>query len=640
MKLKDSMKTTSRFGLGLALATMLTTAANAALWDLTGNWNIGIAAAMGSFTLVMDITSEDFSTGSFTGTDSQGYQISGTTTGSAIQFTDLGGPGYWCSFTGTIAPNGTMSGGGPYYATAGGGGTLVYGNEGSSAYFWTEAGHAVSVNPVLISGQVTCCCDTNPIADALVTIGDHSTNTGSGGNYIISTVQPGTLSVTVSADNYVTTNTTITTSWSGTNVIEDFSLSPLSGCPVTITGQVNCSCDTNAIAGALVTVGDYSTTTDSGGNYSIRNVQPGRYNVTVTAANYVTTNATVTIASGASTVTDNFVLSPSLSLDYFGVGVNWQSVDPPGSCSLRGDVCATELYFHLRSDLSSVCKPGTVVTLNAAEGSDANVARIMSQFNQFTNNVCPNDTVVFYVDSHAGCDGLFGIQISLASDYNDNPVFDAFVIADMLANLPSSTRKVLILDTCHSGGIAEEVVDFLSNTEALAACSGDCVKGVAQFQCSAGSDDGISIFTDSIITNLDNGVFDLHQIAANIGVDLYGTYESDIGQNLPLEDSGSAIFMGLQPQLWERSGVSGNLGTNVVSILQAPPREAKAMITNGSFQMALMDMPTQGAVAVELSTNLISWLQVGFYPAAGTNVNFTFATTNCPTAFFRSVVVP
>ena len=119
---------------------------------------------------------------------------------------------------------------------------------------------------------------------------------------------PDTYNVTVTAANYAAYTTILTISSSTTNVIQDFSLTPISGCSATITGQVTCSCDANPIAGALVTIGDYSTNTDSTGNYSISNVAPGTYNVTVSASNYATNSTTVAIPSSTPNITQNFSL--------------------------------------------------------------------------------------------------------------------------------------------------------------------------------------------------------------------------------------------------------------------------------------------------------------------------------------------
>jgi len=383
-------------------------------------------------------------------------------------------------------------------------------------------------------------------------------------------------------------------------------------------------------------IGPLSVSSDANGFYSQSNLPPATYTVIASANNYISQTNTVTTSSLQTNVTQNFALSQLPKLDYFGVGVNWQNVDPPGSCSLRGDIGATELYYHLRSDLSSICNAGTVVSLDASATTIYNLDAITTQFRQFTNSVFTNDTVVFYVDCHAGVSGLYGIQISLASDYYSYPVFDALTIAGMLDSLPATTRKVVILDTCHSGGIAEELVDSVANTEALAACS---ATSVAQYVCNAGSDNGISVFTSAIITNLDNGIFDLHRIAANINADAFGVYENDIGQNLNLEDTGSAVFTGLQPQIWESSGFTGNLTNSVMSVVQPAPKETKPTVANGEFKMTLTNVPSSGSIAVEISTNLNSWLQVAFGPATGTNINYSFSVSNAPCQFFRTIVV-
>jgi len=64
------------------------------------------------------------------------------------------------------------------------------------------------------------------------------------------------------------------------------------------------------------------------------------------------------------------------------------------------------------------------------------------------------------------------------------------------------------------------------------------------------------------------------------------------------------------------------------------------MVVNGEFKMTLTNVPSSGSIAIEVSTNLNSWLQVAFNTAAGTNLNFSFSVTNAPYQFFRTIVVP
>lgn len=412
----------------------------------------------------------------------------------------------------------------------------------------------------------------------------------------------------------------------------------------TLSGRITDAHSGLPIIGATVQIGYVTAMSDTNGYYSQSNLPPATYTVTANANNYVSQTNAVTTSSSQTNVTQNFALSPLPKLDYFGVGVNWAPVTAQGSIGLRGDINASNLYNAFQTDLPSVFNQGTSATvpLSASSTSLNNLNTITAQFNQFKNGVYSNDTIVFYVDTHAGLDGALGIQISLASDYNNNPVFAGPEIADLLNSLPSSTRKVVILDCCHAGGIANYLVGAVPNASALAASSGtlEYIGNIIYGGTTPYYNDGTSVFTDALIVCLNNGVFGLNQIAADIYADAFGMYVSVIGQNLNLEDTGSAIFTGLQPQLWEGPGFTGNLASNTVTVVQSPPKVLLPKVVNGSFQMTLTNVPSSGSIAIEVSTNLNSWLQVAFSQAAGTNLNYSFSVTNAPQQFFRTKVVP
>ncbi len=107
-----------------------------------------------------------------------------------------------------------------------------------------------------------------------------------------------------------------TLGWTHYPTAEFYGIS-MSSLQATLNGHVTCTCDGSPIANALVQIVDavntYSATCASSGNYSIIGILPGTYSATVSANSYVTTNATVTIPSGVSSVTRNFSLSPSLA---------------------------------------------------------------------------------------------------------------------------------------------------------------------------------------------------------------------------------------------------------------------------------------------------------------------------------------
>jgi hypothetical protein len=433
-----------------------------------------------------------------------------------------------------------------------------------------------------------------------------------------------------------------TTGWGPT--FSDVKTIPCTSCAstVTLSGHVYSACDRPPIALATVNVDNYfSAITDINGHYSLSGIPPGTYPTTISKTNYYTINITVIIPSGSTTVTQDFTLTRLPALDYFGVGVNWRNVPPDPNPTKRmnnvsGDVDAADLYLSLWIDLSPIFNLGSmIVSLDAANSTDANLNIINADFNTFMGSVCSNDTVVFYASSHGNpytvYNGPSGFTVLLSSDYATHEGLSDRYIANLLNSLPSSTRKVVILDSCHSGGIGEYLANSVANISILVASS---ATGNSQSKT-----DGTGIFTHALTTELDMGIVDLNRIANDIKSDRFNTYADLVGQDLALRDFGSAVFMGLEPQLWEGGGFTGNLASNTVNIVQLPPKVSQATIGNGSFQMTLTNMPTVGAIAIELSTNLISWLQVSFYPAAGTNLHLSFPTTNYTAAYFRTKVV-
>jgi hypothetical protein len=279
-----------------------------------------------------------------------------------------------------------------------------------------------------------------------------------------------------------------------------------------------------------------------------------------------------------------------------------------------------------------------IVVLDATLTSANNMNIISNQFNIFTNGINTNDTVVFYVSTHGGIIqpdygyGPANIELGISDDLSHT--LTAGSIGTMLESLANSIRKIVILDACHSGGVAEGLSTSVPNISILAACS-----DIGETECAP---DGTGLLTDGLTNELYKSVFDLGRMANDIDFDTnyYGTFAALYGQNLALKDSGKAIFTGLQPQLWEGLGFTGNLTNNTVTIAQSPPKVLQPKVSNGSFQMTLTNVPSSGSIAIEVSTNLNSWLQVAFSPAAGTNLNYSFSVTNAPCQFFRTKVVP
>lgn len=311
------------------------------------------------------------------------------------------------------------------------------------------------------------------------------------------------------------------------------------------------------------------------------------------------------------------------SLHFFGIGVDWSAV----SC-LSGDVDAKNLMNTLSKKLPAFSN-STVVTLDATASGANNANTITTQFNQFKTTVGANDTVIFYVSTHGDSIGQISPLFLLPISSDEMDSLDANTIASYLKLLPPSTRKIVILDTCHAGGIAAELPHLVPGVQIAAAST-------ANGTSSSNPNDCTGLFTDFIIGKLNAEFFDLSEIINDV---VPGTYNNYFGEALSLRDSGTAIFTGLQPQLWEGSGFGGDLLGPSMANLQSPPVPL-AKIINGSFQLCLTNVPISGSIAIETSTDLISWLQVAFTPAAGTNLNYFFPVTNNPCAFFRAKVIP
>jgi hypothetical protein len=398
-----------------------------------------------------------------------------------------------------------------------------------------------------------------------------------------------------------------------------------------VTGQISCTCDSNAIAGASVQIGTYSGISGVDGSYSISNVPPETYTAIVSASNFFTLTNSVTIPLGVSVVTNNFALTPVSALDYFGVGVNWSKTTTPpyypNGTNLLGNVDASNLDDALAVDVPTYGY-GVVVPLDATQSGTLNGNTIVSSFNQFATNVGTNDTVLFYFATHA-------LQIAdpnqdLGLDISDaSMTFSGLNIAGLLKQLPSSTRKIVVVDSCEAGAIAGGLAG-VSNLSILAACSST--------NNASSAPDGSGVFTDALIDELDSGIFDLSKIISDINNDTLGTYASLIGQDLYLRNTGSATFTGLQPQFYEGAGFTGSLLGPTPTGLQPAPTVSAATMSNGFFQLSLTNVPTQGDIALECSTDLVMWLQIAFDPAAGTNLAYSLAVTNQSSGFFRAKV--
>jgi uncharacterized membrane protein len=157
-----------------------------------------------------------------------------------------------------------------------------------------------------ITGLVTDAEDGSPIVGAVVTDGTRTTTTDASGEYTIADVPPDSYEVTASKSGYESLSLTVTVLEEAT-VVADFALNEVIVFG-TITGSVIDAEDGSPVAGAVVSDGTGTTTTDATGKYTIANVMPDIYQVTASKSGYHGSSLTVTVLPGGTTVA-NFQLS-------------------------------------------------------------------------------------------------------------------------------------------------------------------------------------------------------------------------------------------------------------------------------------------------------------------------------------------
>jgi thermitase len=160
--------------------------------------------------------------------------------------------------------------------------------------------------PGSITGSVTNAKDGSLIVSATVSDGTRTTSTDTTGKYTINNVPPGTYQVVASKEGYETSSSTVSV-LQGATAVANFSLSQII-LPGSITGSVTNAKDGSPVVGAAVSDGTRTTSTDTTGKYTINNVPPGTYQVTVSKSGYYSSSSSVTVLAGTTTVA-NFSLN-------------------------------------------------------------------------------------------------------------------------------------------------------------------------------------------------------------------------------------------------------------------------------------------------------------------------------------------
>ncbi|HLI52306.1 MAG TPA: carboxypeptidase regulatory-like domain-containing protein [Thermomicrobiaceae bacterium] len=166
---------------------------------------------------------------------------------------------------------------------------------------------SLTPNPGTVNVTVTD-SSSNPITNATVTLGSATPSSTSGDVYTFTGVQEGSYTLTVSASGYQTATPAVNVG-PGATVNTTVKLSALPG---TISGKVTDSSTSTGIVGATVSVNGtgLSTTTGTGGTYSISNVPAGSYTVSASASNYQSNSVNgVSVSAGSTTSSVNIALT-------------------------------------------------------------------------------------------------------------------------------------------------------------------------------------------------------------------------------------------------------------------------------------------------------------------------------------------
>ena len=99
-------------------------------------------------------------------------------------------------------------------------------------------------------------------------------------------------------------------------------------------------------------------------------------------------------------------------------------------------------------------------------------------------------------------------------------------------------------------------------------------------------------------------------------------------------------FTFLQLPNWWWTGGADYLSYTGAAYLQPNGVLSLANLTKQSLQVSLSDVPTEGSVVLQTSTNLLLWTTIATNSAWGTNIHYTLPPGNGPRRFYRANVTP
>jgi protocatechuate 3,4-dioxygenase beta subunit len=175
-----------------------------------------------------------------------------------------------------------------------------------------------ALRPGHLNGRITDERTGKPIVGASVSVLGRTIVTDRTGNYAVTDLPRGKHQVSVTSRGYHNDRETVEVR-AGSSTNKDFKLKSASGSAGgdlprgtgQLRGRVTEAGTGRLISGARISIsGQGSATTDSGGNYTITNLRPGKYPVRVTSSRYLSKTEDIEIKAGSST-NRIFVLEPA-----------------------------------------------------------------------------------------------------------------------------------------------------------------------------------------------------------------------------------------------------------------------------------------------------------------------------------------
>lgn len=252
-----------------------------------------------------------------------------------------------------------------------------------------------------VRGHITNQRTGEPVAGAAISIAGTTPGvfSASDGSYLLTGVEPGALSLVVSAPGYRNVTGTATLS-AGQTLVFSPALPEVIEEKVTLSGTVSVQATGAAVANATVTVTQgahqWSTQTDAAGHYALTDLSPGELSIVVTADGFQSATATANAPAGV-----RIAFSPGL------LGLD-EEPGAPGLGGLRGVVVDA---------ISGRGLPGAVISLDYGDGSTAYHTQTDEDGDFLLEALPPGPaSLLISADEYESLTGTLTIQAGLQGD--------------------------------------------------------------------------------------------------------------------------------------------------------------------------------------------------------------------------------